>query len=75
VALTWHRGPHCGSRARARPQYAYEIYAAVCWGLVMYLFFHHEGTLQASLISSMTYLYIDSEKWPETGNPIEWLLN
>lgn len=44
---------------------AYQIYASLCWGLVMYLFHHQHGTLQPSLISSMKYLYVDSEPGPE----------
>jgi peroxisomal membrane protein 4 len=45
-------------------EYAFQVYAAVGWALVMYLFNYQKGTLQKSLISSMTYLYLDSEKWP-----------
>jgi len=40
-------------------KYAYQLYAAFCWGVVMYLFHFEKGTLQPSLISSMTYLYLD----------------
>lgn len=37
--------------------YAYTLYAATIWALVMYLFHFQEGTLQSSLCSSMQYLY------------------
>jgi len=55
---------------------AYQIYAGVCWALVMYLFHFQKGTLQPSLISSMTYLYLDSNTWPNTNENgiIEWLM-
>jgi len=52
---------------------AYAMYAATCWALVMYLFAWQEGTLQKSLISSMTYLYQESDKWPEDVDGIlDW---
>lgn len=35
--------------------------AAAVWGLVMWLFYNHRDSLQASLQASMQYLYIDSE--------------
>jgi peroxisomal membrane protein 4 len=41
----------------------FPLKAAVCWGLVMWLFSHHPHNLQASLRTSMTYLYKDSEHW------------
>ncbi|KAI7884915.1 peroxisomal membrane protein [Lichtheimia hyalospora FSU 10163] len=45
------------------PQHTYSIFAAVCWGLVMYLFKHDADTLQPSLRSSMQYIYKDSDHW------------
>lgn len=55
---------------------AFTLYAAVCWGIVMYLFDYEKGTLQRSLISSMTYLYQDSNSWPENTDSIwEWFTN
>jgi len=38
-------------------------FAAVVWGVVLWLFEHHQPTLQKSLQSSMTYLYRDSNHW------------
>ncbi|KAJ8656056.1 hypothetical protein O0I10_008278 [Lichtheimia ornata] len=45
------------------PQHTYPVFAAVCWGLVMYLFKHDADTLQPSLRSSMQYIYKDSDSW------------
>jgi peroxisomal membrane protein 4 len=41
----------------------YPVFAAVVWGVVMWLFRHERGTLQSSLQASMQYLYNDSENW------------
>lgn len=38
-------------------------FAALVWGLVLWLFEHHQHVLQGSLQSSMTYLYHDSDQW------------
>lgn len=45
------------------PHHTYPVFAAVCWGLVMYLFKHDADTLQPSLRSSMQYIYKDSDHW------------
>ena len=42
---------------------AFPWFAALVWGIVLWLFEHHQGTLQPSLQASMTYLYHDSNKW------------
>jgi peroxisomal membrane protein 4 len=41
--------------------YAYPAFATATWAMVMYLFEHQQGTLQKSLISSMEFLYHDSD--------------
>lgn len=41
----------------------FPLFAAVVWGIVLWLFEYHRHTLQPSLKSSMTYLYDDSEQW------------
>ncbi|XP_067655128.1 peroxisomal membrane protein 4-like [Haliotis asinina] len=41
----------------------FPIFAAVVWGIVLWLFEYERDTLQPSLKSSMTYLYDDSNKW------------
>ncbi|KAL7752532.1 hypothetical protein RI367_002066 [Sorochytrium milnesiophthora] len=41
----------------------FPYFAAVVWGVVMWLFRHHRDTLQLSLQASMQYLYNDSEVW------------
>lgn len=38
----------------------FPIFAALVWGIVLWLFEHEKHTLQPSLQSSMTYLYHDS---------------
>lgn len=38
-------------------------FAAIVWGVVLWLFEYHPDTLQPSLQSSMTYLYHDSNLW------------
>jgi len=38
-------------------------FAAILWGAVLWLFEFERGCLQPSLVSSMTYIYKDSEKW------------
>jgi peroxisomal membrane protein 4 len=45
------------------PAQTYPIFAAIVWGIVMWLFRHERNTLQPSLQASMQYLYNDSEKW------------
>ncbi|KAK6751799.1 hypothetical protein RB195_003303 [Necator americanus] len=43
----------------------FPVYAAFCWGVVLWLFEHYTDVLQGSLISSMTYLYKDSNYWTD----------
>ena len=45
-------------------EHGFTVFAGVIWAMVMYLFSYQKGTLQKSLISSMTYLY---EGMSETG--------
>ncbi|KAI9032154.1 peroxisomal membrane protein 4 [Hyaloraphidium curvatum] len=45
------------------PNNSFALFAAFCWGMVMFLFRHERDILQASLASSMQYIYLDSEKW------------
>lgn len=42
---------------------AFAMYAGVIWGIVMWLFYYHPKVLQVSLQSSMTYIYLDSDKY------------
>ena len=42
---------------------AFRAYAALMWACVMFLFYHHPETLQASLQSSMNYIYRESDKY------------
>lgn len=38
-------------------------FAALLWASVLWMFEHERSCLQGSLVSSMTYLYKDSDKW------------
>ncbi|KAK9332532.1 Tim17/Tim22/Tim23/Pmp24 family-domain-containing protein [Lipomyces starkeyi] len=38
-------------------------FAAVCWGLVMYMFRTDPDVLQPSMKTSMDYIYLDSNRW------------
>ncbi|KAJ8298893.1 hypothetical protein KUTeg_022953 [Tegillarca granosa] len=38
-------------------------FAAIVWGIVLWMFEYEKDTLQPSLKSSMTYLYHDSNSW------------
>ncbi|ORY92440.1 Tim17/Tim22/Tim23/Pmp24 family-domain-containing protein [Leucosporidium creatinivorum] len=50
---------------KPRPPHAklFEVYAALTWGAVMYLFRERRDTLQGGMVNSMQYLYLDSEVW------------
>ncbi|KAA1468562.1 peroxisomal membrane protein 4 [Dentipellis sp. KUC8613] len=41
----------------------FSVFAAVSWGLVMWLFRNRGETLQPGMVNSMRYLYRDSERW------------
>ncbi|KAJ3541215.1 hypothetical protein NM688_g6117 [Phlebia brevispora] len=41
----------------------FSLFAAICWGAVMWLFNERGETIQPGMFSSMTYLYRDSEHW------------
>jgi len=55
---------------------AFQIYAGVCWAMAIYLFHFQKGTLQPSMISSLTYLYLDSNTWPDPKEHgvVEWFV-
>ncbi|KAK9237567.1 Tim17/Tim22/Tim23/Pmp24 family-domain-containing protein [Lipomyces kononenkoae] len=38
-------------------------FAALCWGLVMYMFRTDPDVLQPSMKTSMDYIYLDSNRW------------
>ncbi|GAA5845074.1 hypothetical protein JCM11251_000002 [Rhodosporidiobolus azoricus] len=42
---------------------AFELYAALSWGLVMYMFKERRDKLHGGMVNSMQYLYLDSEVW------------
>lgn len=41
----------------------FSIFAALCWGAVMWLFSERGETIQPGMFNSMTYLYRDSDHW------------
>jgi len=41
----------------------FEALAALVWGTVMYQFANERERLAGGMVSSMSYLYLDSEKW------------
>ncbi|KAK9374712.1 Tim17/Tim22/Tim23/Pmp24 family-domain-containing protein [Lipomyces chichibuensis] len=43
-------------------------FAAVCWGLVMYMFRTDPDVLQPSMKTSMDYIYLDSNRWDSLRN-------
>ncbi|KAI0724303.1 peroxisomal membrane protein 4 [Cerioporus squamosus] len=43
----------------------FSIFAALCWGAVMWLFNERGQTIQPGMFNSMTYLYRDSEHWSD----------
>ncbi|KAI9282557.1 peroxisomal membrane protein 4 [Sporodiniella umbellata] len=45
------------------PEHTFPVFAAVVWGLVMWLFKHEKDTVQPSLRASMQYIYSDSDHW------------
>jgi len=47
---------------------SYPLFAALVWGLVMWLFRWERDTLQPSLQASMQYLYNDSNNWNSFRN-------
>lgn len=42
---------------------AWPVFAAMSWGAVMYVFRWHPESLQSSLRSSMSYIYVQSDHW------------
>ena len=54
----------------------YTLYGAVTWAAVMYLFEFQQKHLQRSLTTSMTYLYHESNVWPQINDSsvIDWFL-
>ena len=50
------------------PAQTYPVFAALVWGIVMWLFRHERKSLQPSLQASMQYLYNDSDTWNSLRN-------
>ncbi|KAI2602349.1 peroxisomal membrane protein 4 [Hypoxylon sp. NC1633] len=48
--------------------YAWPVFAAASWAMVMHLFRYHPDDLQPSLRSSMTYIYQQSDHWDSLRN-------
>ncbi|KAF7794130.1 hypothetical protein EIP86_005261 [Pleurotus ostreatoroseus] len=65
AASPYNISSNASSAVRPVPPNAryFSIFAAVCWGAVMWLFNERGETVQPGMFSSMTYLYRDSEHW------------
>ncbi|KWU43039.1 peroxisomal protein [Rhodotorula sp. JG-1b] len=50
-------------KSRAPHPKVFELYSALAWGMVMYLFRENRDRLHGGMVSSMQYLYLDSEVW------------
>ncbi|KAI8818534.1 Tim17/Tim22/Tim23/Pmp24 family-domain-containing protein [Fimicolochytrium jonesii] len=50
------------------PKHTFPVFAALVWGIVMWLFRHNRDTLQGSLQASMHYLYNDSDNFDTFKN-------
>ncbi|KAK7924481.1 hypothetical protein PG985_006535 [Apiospora marii] len=48
--------------------YAWPVFAASSWALVMHLFRYHPGDLQPSMRGSMNYIYKESDHWNSLRN-------
>lgn len=48
--------------------YAWPVFAATSWALVMHLFRHHPEDLQSSMRNSMNYIYKESDHWDGLRN-------
>ncbi|KAI0136397.1 putative peroxisomal membrane protein [Xylariales sp. AK1849] len=51
------------SRSTSISHYAWPVFAATSWAMVMHLFRYHPEDLQSSLRSSMNYIYKESNDW------------
>jgi len=47
---------------------AWPAMASISWAMVMYIFRWHPETIQPSLRSSMTYIYVNSDHWDSLRN-------
>ncbi|KAM0746306.1 peroxisomal protein [Meredithblackwellia eburnea MCA 4105] len=60
--------PPTGAGSRPPNNRIFELYAAVTWGAVMWLFKERRDRLHGGMVSSMQYLYLDSEVWSSLRN-------
>ncbi|WFD34609.1 hypothetical protein MCUN1_001450 [Malassezia cuniculi] len=47
---------------------AFQVFAALTWGTIMWLFVHKRERLNRGLVLSMDYLYVLSDKWDSLRN-------
>jgi len=47
---------------------AWPVFAAMSWGMVMWLFKWYPETVQLGLRSSMDYIYVQSDHWDSLRN-------
>ncbi|KAI5481273.1 peroxisomal protein [Pseudohyphozyma bogoriensis] len=55
-------------KPRAPDSRVFQVYAALTWGAVMWLFREKRDRLQGGMVNSMQYLYLDSEVWNSLRN-------
>jgi len=57
--------PAAGAAVRPIPPdpHYFSLFAAVTWGIVMWIFRHRRHTIQTGMFNAMTYLYLDSNVW------------
>lgn len=52
-----------GDMRRAMAKNGWPVFASLSWAMVMYIFRWHPESVQSSLRSSMSYIYVQSDEW------------
>lgn len=52
-----------GEMSRALARNGWPVFASLSWAMVMYIFRWHPESVQSSLRSSMSYIYVQSDEW------------
>ncbi|KAI0757248.1 peroxisomal membrane protein 4 [Daedaleopsis nitida] len=60
---SYSNAPPAAGRPLPPDSKQFTIFAALCWGAVMWLFNERGETIQPGMFNSMTYLYRDSDHW------------
>jgi peroxisomal membrane protein 4 len=56
------------ARSATISHFAWPVFAATSWAMVMHIFRYHAEELQPSLRGSMTYIYKESSDWDSLRN-------